>query len=57
MGELWKDESFTPEMAMKGMEKAVGQAKWPIWMRSKVKIMPLICIKFFIWPDTSFVMV
>ena len=33
---MWSDESFTPEMAMKGMTEHEKQSNWPIWKRTKV---------------------
>ncbi len=37
-GEFWNDDSFPPDMAMKGMiEEGVELSDWPIWKRSKVK--------------------
>ena len=35
-GELWKDQSFTPEIAMEGMKEKCKPGKWPTWKRPKV---------------------
>ena len=35
-GEMWEDQSFTPEIAMKGTSKEIGDSERPIWKRPKV---------------------